>query len=66
MSERLSDLDETLYSQFQKNREAWLPIAFCGDSETRKHELLAQLRKQHRDAQFFAAALCNTLATEVP
>lgn len=66
MSKRLSDLDETLYRQLQQNREAWLPIAFCGDSETRKHELLAQLRKQHRDGQSRGVARPDAQATDYP
>lgn len=66
MSKRLSDLDETVYRQLQQNREAWLPIAFCGDSETRKHELLAQLRKQHRDDQSCGAATPDAPPTDFP
>lgn len=66
MFERLSDLDETLYRQLQQNCEAWLPIAFCGDSETRKHELLAQLRKQHRDGQLCGVATPDAPPTDYP
>jgi hypothetical protein len=47
----MRDLDSKLYEALQRCASAELPIAFCGERDTQKWELLSMLRRQLSEAE---------------